>query len=1310
MPFFKDPTTGEIVSTEELFESAIYEKNEFVSIKSAQAKITIAPYNMPAEFVYQAGKTSKDGAPIKMKQIGGTTTWIAKFLGINALKEFVITAGGAWQWPKFQSYAHPRWNPWNYSPSEYSLDGIVNVAYLAGNMTALVNATESPDGGLYFTGFTFDPASPGIHSLPVDPIRRAFFSFLEFKKHKVPIGDFETFDTDFTVQMRAHCKGVGYAALMEISPTANWTPSSNFADCGYDEPFPGHPQKLKYFDSERAYNDKTIANIADFAERLTLISGYKGDQIFSKMWWTLPAIIEKHIDPTYNLLWAWAPPDPITGEVQKKIQEVVVDSPEFYRDSYCHIDKPFLEMAYQEDIGEKTGLASPVNIKAHYNFRLLPYENLISDNPSTGILIKTHPNATTTHTIPESILPNIYALIYDWKSDEASYRYSDLGSFMPVAWWMTGGPGQTGGTTNNSLAFLKKDKGPWFAPAIKDKLSPNLSDLVAISENDMLVFGRLLMPEGTGIAAYLNNFIKTFKDFSDGHGTFSGEWGGGSGAAYAPGDWKFFQSRGGVKSPQRQVAEKKYHIIGISADEMKNFTDEANKLKKMFPMHIDINIPAVNKGKVGKILYENNLFDIFMQNVMAALWPRTLHDMEATHSVISSEVKINPTGMDGPAVIEGAPIIKSDAYAAEFSKKAMGKAFFTTPIRNTLFYEDIIKLPLNSILQSSDLLLDLDSAPASPNGTIGSDLSPQQPINWWLQGLPSQYWEWITMNDAPEYIHQINKFRAQLHPEFSGLLATDYTLHASEGNNLMVGKPIIFGKKGQNQPNLLSALEWYTALGQIRALVNDRVRGVKEIYEGKEAYAEVLFYEIVKYQSQIGPHLEIPGAGGSKYIPLGGPSPSQSDQDNDMFAMATGPGRNFIQSIFIPNIPGQNTLNYIDTQVKFDKGYYYQIYAHTFVVGTQYELEKGLHNPKEHGGTLSQWDLSYKVKPDVSLMRIPYYNTFATANEVVKMNAVEYQDYTQAVEEDDSPDKMLSLFSGNTFNLNKLETTYMWDKPPIFPDVQFVPLYGEKNKILINANFNIGEYELNPISIMWGNLASPNTPIGASINFNKARMNQHKIQGKITFKSDDFCGQIEILRIDKKPTSYQDFWPESETRIATVGEGASNFGFIDDTLIPNKNYYYILREIDSHGNYSNPSPVYMVRIINKEAEAPYTIFKMFFMSELTEKKPAHGKKFMKYIRIQPSLKHASFPEELPAPGAHVFKFNNVQTLLGQVKDINPLSPQKVPVWGQKFRFRFTSKKTGRKFDLNLTVKDVETLEKEYATSVGEPDKYSSGKC
>ncbi len=112
------------------------------------------------------------------------------------------------------------------------------------------------------------------------------------------------------------------------------------------------------------------------------------------------------------------------------------------------------------------------------------------------------------------------------------------------------------------------------------------------------------------------------------------------------------------------------------------------------------------------------------------------------------------------------------------------------------------------------------------------------------------------------------------------------------------------------------------------------------------------------------------------------------------------------------------------------------------------------------------------------------------------------------------------------------------------------------------------------------------------------------------------------------------------------------------------------------------------------------------MEELQDKKLTSTKEFMKYIKIKPSLKQRILNDgeiteysyvELLAPN------DNLNEMVGKLNlDKN--------IWGQKFKFRFTSKKTGRKFDLNLTVKDIKKIEKETKHVAGEPDTFSSGKC
>jgi hypothetical protein len=251
----------------------------------------------------------------------------------------------------------------------------------------------------------------------------------------------------------------------------------------------------------------------------------------------------------------------------------------------------------------------------------------------------------------------------------------------------------------------------------------------------------------------------------------------------------------------------------------------------------------------------------------------------------------------------------------------------------------------------------------------------------------------------------------------------------------------------------------------------------------------------------------------------------------------------------------------------------------------------------------------------------------------------------------------------------------------------------------------VGEYDLVPEFI------NP----GEKDTIKRIRKNQRKMQdgSKITFKEDDFCGQIEILRIEKRPLSWADFAPTENFLVGYAG-GTANFGQIIEQK-PNKDYYYTVRAQDVHGYYSNPSPVYQVRIVARDGEAPYTVINMFFIDEFVEKKTVAKKDLMKYIRIQPAFKQSyldsksitetngSVNEFIEAAksdeGPHLNDFIGDQT-----------NPPEQTVFGKEFKFRFTSKKTGRKFDLNFFINNPNITWGTGQSTKGETDKYSSGKC
>jgi len=1245
--WYEDPETGEMVEVD-LFEKP---DNQFSSMKSPQSTILVVPFNTP----FRTMNLEEGNPEGTVGEVYGDYSLVsavgaAQTKGPSALMRGLLPA---WAWGGQGNFiAAESWFPWNMSVDPENVASLEYVAFdvaqqatkpgsLAGALPMLRNKTR------YKNSVQVDIFNPLAPSDTADPLRAA--AKISYLVEKSPNGTlsissphaFNTYDLQSLGSFADNNSPAWKSGLYSSSKL----PKPGFLEAGQ------YKSRLLLMNELLRLRTYSLKDNPVF-ENLKEFDGNENGEKWEKL----------------------SVPD-IDGNDALSILAPKNYSGHSYRDATFEIKKPFLENAYQANIGEDLGLSSPVKIQGHYNFYLLPYEKAISDYPTSDNMPIKVPLADDIglDPIPEPFLPNIYALIYDQISDEKYFRYSDQGSWLPPA----------------TFKYCKKENGNLHVDDPQKEMYPLTAKFLDNTLSQFLGIGTKKQDINKGpvknIADYLNAWVLTMN-------TINKLKSGGENIFPAYDKYKTplatgaqFGSLGSVKGSGFANKQKKYNVVGVSAYKMKDFVDEAAKLKKMFPFYVDIDLPMANRGYVGDVLYKAGLTDIFMQNAMAAMY------------TVSSESSLNKSVQQfyNNIKIYASTTLNETCVIRKDNQIVKGNV---QPEQNTMFNETLLHLWLNEFLET-DLLLDLDAAPASL-GKVKDGVSNMQSHANYFVGLPPQYYDWINNEGSgADYIAQLKKLKG-------GVLSDD----------ISILKPVVFGKAPPKSAGAsLSFLKWIAAKTKINKFINERVRSVKDIYQGKKAYSEVLFYEVVKYKAWTDADFEeapySPGNSVGKseeektgenfsYAPVGGPNPGKLNTKT----------KSFIQSFFIPNIPGMDTAKYIDTQVKYDKGYYYQVYAHTFVIGTQYQSE-GI-NPyllPSAAGTnpfflpqalgMAGLDLDYTYKPDVHLIRVPYYNTIASANNTVYL-----------------PEEKATNYEASYF-LTSLETTLVWDKPPIFPDVSFLPLYGETDKILINCNFNVGEYDLYPISLdkvlvpgAEGNEGKTHILMNKDEETTqvKTRINQRKMKGPVTYSGDDFCGSIEILRIDKKPKSYQDFTPTSETRIASVGGGLSNLGYIDNTLKTNKDYYYIFRETDTHGNYSNPSPVYLARIVDKDGEAPYTIFKMFFMNELQDKKANDPtKSFMKYIRIGPTMDQRVLDED----ALENYTNGSVGLVTGGDLDKMIGDPElDKSVWGKTFKFRFTSKKTGKKFDLNLTVKDVAKIQKENESSSGEPNIHSSGKC
>jgi len=391
-----------------------------------------------------------------------------------------------------------------------------------------------------------------------------------------------------------------------------------------------------------------------------------------------------------------------------------------------------------------------------------------------------------------------------------------------------------------------------------------------------------------------------------------------------------------------------------------------------------------------------------------------------------------------------------------------------------------------------------------------------------------------------------------------------------------------------------STLQTLILIGKVNQLVTDHFRTWKMVLNGEEAYHETLVYEIVK----------------------------KSDVD----------GTGALQTFWIPNMEDLDQFHYVDTQVKYDKGYIYEVFAHQLVIGTSYKYSNPRFQPSWGGrypnpNLSGQFDVSYT--PSLKIARIPILTHDAR----------------------------------------------VLDDAPVWPETDLVPYKGVSDQFLIMLETNVGTYT-EPAIIINDRDAE---------FFRKYRQARKLLPHEpITFHADDPTGRFEIYRIDTQPNSYSDF---TGNLIAIIGDNTASAASYVDNVSSNTKYYYVFRAIDVHGNRSNPTDVYEIELVEHEGMVFFNT-KVYTFEDLriaAEKRSGISptRDATRYLRISPNFIQSliNYDDSFPGP--------NGPAGYASAGDLCPpprLGHTDEPVWNKRFKVRVTSKNTGKKFDINLRCK------------------------
>jgi hypothetical protein len=166
---------------------------------------------------------------------------------------------------------------------------------------------------------------------------------------------------------------------------------------------------------------------------------------------------------------------------------------------------------------------------------------------------------------------------------------------------------------------------------------------------------------------------------------------------------------------------------------------------------------------------------------------------------------------------------------------------------------------------------------------------------------------------------------------------------------------------------------------------------------------------------------------------------------------------------------------------------------------------------------------------------------------------------------------------------------------------------------------------------------------------------------------------FEVFRTEKQPLSYKDL---KQFKIAEFrnSEKTTHAAF-EDSILLEKDYYYVVRAINTHGLLSNPSPIYKVQ---QTKDADETFLSVEIVGFVERELYQRNLKFQKLLQLVPGTLHTIY-DTTTEQGL------DQSSLSGKLDQLT-LGRASVPVWGRKFKLRITSTDTGKKIDLNVDVK------------------------
>lgn len=317
---------------------------------------------------------------------------------------------------------------------------------------------------------------------------------------------------------------------------------------------------------------------------------------------------------------------------------------------------------------------------------------------------------------------------------------------------------------------------------------------------------------------------------------------------------------------------------------------------------------------------------------------------------------------------------------------------------------------------------------------------------------------------------------------------------------------------------------------------------------------------------------------------------------------------------------------FYDSQIKYNQNYRYIFKKIVLVFGNEYKYNNVNFLFNSAGTVATGFDLEYENNLSIKAIVVPYNYDGVTVSVI--------------------------------------------DKPPVSPEISFYPLKGINNKVKILLNSSTGDYFDKPVAIQQSDEEFFEDEYFGQFSENLTYADIVEQEKKIQFKTDDFVNKYHLFRLAAPPKSYLDF----QNTLIEIDPPIGIPGYYEDTISPNRKYYYCARSVDVHNNISNPTYIFEIEMVDNNGQ----VYLKQDVFTYKSNKPTYIKNGRRFIYIEPSLQQSSYQDSTSVAPASIDELPE-DSLLG-VEGISK-------VWTKEYKIRITSKKTGKKIDLNLVFKN-----------------------